>query len=59
MFCIECSKDCAMKYEKYMSIKTPCLVCARGAEMPSAECWKCARGECHFIDKDDANGESV
>lgn len=52
MFCIECKKDCPMKTEKYMDIRTPCFVCARGEQMPTAECRKCIKGECHFVERD-------
>ena len=41
-----------MKYEKYMNIQTPCFVCARGERMPEPECWKCIKGECHFVERD-------
>lgn len=52
MHCIECNKDCAMKYEKYMNIQTPCFVCVRGENMPEPECWKCIKGECHFKERE-------
>ena len=51
MFCIECTKDCAMKYEKYMDIQTPCLVCIRGPEPATAECKKCINGDCQFMER--------
>lgn len=53
MHCIECNEDCAMKYERYMDVQTPCLVCARAKDMPTPECWKCIKGECQFIEGDD------
>lgn len=53
MHCIECDKDCPMHTERYMDIQTPCTVCARGMDMPQSECWKCIKGECHFIERED------
>lgn len=53
MHCIECDKDCQMKYERYMDIQTPCLVCARGLDMPQPECWKCIKGDCQWEERDE------
>ena len=52
MHCIECDKDCAMKYERNADIQTPCLVCVRGESMPEPECWKCIKGDCHFVERE-------
>ena len=51
MHCIECDKDCAMKYERNMDIQTPCFVCVHGENMPEPECWKCIKGDCHFVER--------
>lgn len=48
MHCIECDKDCPMKYERNADIQTPCYVCIRKPIMPTPECWECARGNCKF-----------
>ena len=52
MNCFACKKDCVMKTEKHMNV-TPCMVCDRAENMPTAECWECIRTEsaCNFVEK--------
>ena len=52
MNCFTCKKECVMKTEKYMDV-TPCMVCNRGADMPTMECWECIKmqNSCNFVEK--------
>lgn len=52
MNCFSCKKECIMKTEKHMN-ETPCMVCARGEDMPTMECWECIKmqNSCNFVEK--------